>query len=67
MYGMILLVAVGLGKTLVACLICLAAGFGAGRIKNVAKLQRIAAVVVEAEHFTSAEARDLVARIKLHL
>ena len=67
MFGMILIVAVGLGKAMAACVICAVAGFGAGRIKNAAKLERIADVIGEGEHFVSSEARDLVARLKGHL
>ena len=67
MFGMILFAAVGLGKVALACAVCLLLGFGVGRIKNSAKLQRVSELVGNAEHYVTQEARELVAAIKVHL
>jgi len=67
MYGMILFVAIGLGKAALGALLSGAVGFGLGRIKNALKLQRIRDLVGEAGHYTTAEARDLVGALKVHL
>lgn len=61
------LVSVGGGKVVIACVLCALAGFGLGRVKNAVKLQRVRDLMVNAEQYGSAELRELVADIKSHL
>lgn len=51
----------------VAIIVCLAIGFGLGRIKNVNKLKKIGAVISAVEAKGSADVKTLVADVRKHL
>jgi hypothetical protein len=61
------ILAVGFGKVLAVGVICLAGGFGIGRIKNSVKLAKIKDELGSIEKYAGSEARNLYASIKSHL
>jgi hypothetical protein len=65
--AILFLLAVGFGKMLAIAVICLAVGFGIGRIKNSVKLAKIKDELGSIEHWASSEARGLYTKISSHL
>lgn len=53
--------------TLLVGAVCLAAGFGLGRVKDAAKLAAVKAEVLKAESSAVAEVKALVAAVKAKL
>ena len=51
----------------VTAVICLAAGFGLGRIKNSAKLQAIDKEIGNVTSYVTSETRELIDRIRKHI
>jgi hypothetical protein len=58
---------INLGHEAVVAVLSLAAGFGAGRVKNAGKLAAVKAELVKAETSVVAEVKKLVADIKAKL
>lgn len=64
---MLALSLVSLGKAAIVFIVGAGAGFGAGRVKNTAKLKAVASELTMMETAANAEIRSIASRLREHL